>query len=332
MNILLTFAANKTDIIKYFKNAIGNTGKVFAGDCTFNYSLTKADGYLITPEASDDSYISVLTDYCKENNISAIIPFSDMDLLVLSKNKNKLQNTGISVVISNESLIEICVDRWKTHLFLESKGLKHPKTHIDLDEVKRELGIGTLSFPLYLIPRFKTEIMVGVQVNNLEELYVFYRKIQKKTLNKSDNNDNIIIQEIISYDKYGFCLLNDLQGNNITSVSLKKLDSSFNDTFEAQVEDSKPFEKIIILLTSELKHIAYLEVNCGLHESSDVIVSDICPRFGYNYPFWHVTGANFPKQIVDWLNGLPVSPDNINPIIGAKGGKEYLSVVPFDFE
>ena len=105
MNILLSFAGDKTDMVEYFKKAVGNTGKVFANDYALKYALTQADGYFIISHECNNDYISVLTDYCKKNNISAIIPLSDFDLPVLSKNKQKLKSIGITATVSDEEAV-----------------------------------------------------------------------------------------------------------------------------------------------------------------------------------------------------------------------------------
>lgn len=329
MNILLSFAGGRTDMIQYFKQAAGNTGKVYACDCMFNYSLTLADGYLITPQTCDDSYISILTDYCEKNNISAIIPLSDNDLSILSKNKNKIQNIGISVIVSDESVINICIDRWKMHLFLKSAGIRQPRLYIDPDLAKQDFEAGTLSFPLYLEPRLITERTIEiVVVDSPEEFDLFYRKMQK---NMSLQNDrNIIIQEDITGIQYGLCLLNDLKGNYVTSVSLQKLKTEDVDATIGQVEDSRPFQKVINILSSELRYIACLEVDCIMQESGEPVILEIYPRFGYNYPFWQVAGVDFPKQIISWLNGKPTSSGYITPEIGVKGCRETSMPVFFE--
>lgn len=333
MNLLLSIAGDKTDMIQYFKYAVGNTGKVFASDCSLKYSLTQADGYLITPQAYDDSYITVLSDYCNKNNITAIIPLSDADLFVLSKNKNKLCDLGISVIVSDESVVDICIDRWKTYLFLESIGVKQPKSYIDVEAAKRDIESGTLAFPLFLSPRLYSEKENVIDVYNFEEFDLFYRKMEQKLSNASDlyKDKAIVIQEEIYGDKYGLCIFNDLQGNFVSASSLHKISATRDETMIASVDKIKPFEHIIELFSSELKHVACLEIDCCLQEAGDVIISEIHTRFGKNYPFWHVAGANFPKQIVDWINGFPTSQDNLNTLIGVKGCREKLLPFHFDF-
>ena len=320
MNILLTFAADKTEMIQYFKQAVGNTGKVFASNCMVNYSLTQADGYLISPHAYEKSYIPDITDYCKKNNITVIVPLSGADLSVLSKNKNKLYDLDISVIVSDESVIDICIDRWKTIAFLKSIGVNHPKTYIDLKAAKRDIEAGLLSFPLFLKPRFSFEKTNGIDVDTIEELDLFYRKMQKSIIYSSDfqqnENQHIIIHEEIHGDRYGVSMLHNLKGNYVVGFTLRKLTATGDNIQLAHIENIMSLDFINKLISSGLKPISCFEIECYLKESGEITVSEINPYFGKQYPLIHAAGANFPKQIIDWLNGFPVLPDNISCEIG----------------
>ena len=64
MNILLTSAGRRTYMVKYFKNALGGSGKVFASNSVLTNTLLQADEYVLTPYIYDNKYISFLVDYC----------------------------------------------------------------------------------------------------------------------------------------------------------------------------------------------------------------------------------------------------------------------------
>ena len=68
MNILLTSAGRRTYMVKYFKNALDGSGKVFASNSVLTNTLLQADEYVLTPYIYDNKYISFLVDYCKKKN------------------------------------------------------------------------------------------------------------------------------------------------------------------------------------------------------------------------------------------------------------------------
>ncbi len=134
-NILLTSVGRRGYLVQYFKDALGKTGEIFVSNSTditpaFNYT----DNTVTTPLIYDDNYINFLLEYCKENKIQAIISLFDVDLAILSKNKKIFEKYGIRVIVSEQDVIEICNDKWKTYNFLKENGFNTVNTYINLEE------------------------------------------------------------------------------------------------------------------------------------------------------------------------------------------------------
>ncbi len=85
MNILLSSVGRRSYMVRYFKKALGKNGLVHAGNSVETYAMQVADRSVITPLIYDTTYIDFLFDYCKKNDINAIIPLFDIDLPVLSR-------------------------------------------------------------------------------------------------------------------------------------------------------------------------------------------------------------------------------------------------------
>ena len=61
MNILITSAGTRGYLIRYFKEALKEKGKIFAADCSkYAPALYNADNYFIVPTVSDKNYIDEL--------------------------------------------------------------------------------------------------------------------------------------------------------------------------------------------------------------------------------------------------------------------------------
>ena len=117
MNILLTTAGRRSYLINYFKEALAGKGLIYAGNSDYTPALQAADRYVITPLIYDDTYISFLMNFAKQNNIDAIIPLFDIDLPILAKSKDIFDEHNIKVIVSDYKITEICNDKWKTYLF-----------------------------------------------------------------------------------------------------------------------------------------------------------------------------------------------------------------------
>jgi carbamoyl-phosphate synthase large subunit len=335
LNILITSIGRGTDMTVIFKNALGENGRLFVSNSLMTSALFKADGYTITPLITDETYVDFLLEYCKTNDINAIISWFDLDLAVLSKNKERFEKNNITVLVSDEQVIKTCNDKWNTHRFLASLGLKQPKTYIDMELLKQDLQSNVISFPVMMKPRWGSGSIGLFRIDDFDELDVLYRKTHKiifssvvKYESAANANQCIIVQEKLNGAEHGLDILNDLNGNYVVTVAKKKLLIQ-KSTQTAQIVDSKPFEEVAKAISTNLKHIGNLDLDCFLTEQGDIEVIDLNVRFGGQYAFDHMAGANFPKQIIDWLLGLPTSPENIHVEIGARGCKEDSPAVRF---
>lgn len=334
MNILLTSAGRRTYMIEYFKTVLGGKGKVYASNSTFTYTLTKADEYVITPGIYDSEYINFLLSYCKKNSICAVISLFDIDLPVLAKNKEIFKNNGIELIISDYKVTSICNDKWKTYGFLVSIGIKQPRSFIKLTDAKKAIVDNVVSYPLFIKPRWGMGSIGIYKVETDEELDILYKKLHREIFNTYlkyesllDVDSCIIIQESIKGQEYGIEVLNDLDGNYVTTFAKKKIAMRAGETDVAITVESEPFTAIGKKISQELKHVAILDVDCFVTEKEEIYVLEMNCRFGGQYPFTHLSGVNVPKQIIEWLNGDGTNMSILEQTNGVRGCKELNAVV-----
>lgn len=174
MNILLTSAGRRTYMVNYFKNVLKGKGKVYASNSVYTYTLQQADNYIITPQIYDDNYIEFLLNYCKKENIQAIISLFDIDLPVLAKNRDIFEKQGIKLVVSDYNVTTICNDKWQTYEFLCRINVKQTPSYINKAEAIKALKQGIISYPLYIKPRWGMGSIGIYKVDNEDELNILY--------------------------------------------------------------------------------------------------------------------------------------------------------------
>ena len=104
MNILFTSVGRRTYLVEYFKEALNGEGKIYVANSDANSpAFLVADESVVSPLIYDEKYIPFLLDYCKNNEISAIISLFDIDLPILSKNKELFKQNGITVDVKIET-------------------------------------------------------------------------------------------------------------------------------------------------------------------------------------------------------------------------------------
>lgn len=313
MNLLITSAGRRGYIVEYFKKAIGNDGRVYAGNSSpLSAAFSYADGHVITPLIYNDAYIPFLLDFCKKNRIDAVIPLFDVDLLVLAQNEQKFREIGTRVIVSDVQVVERCNDKWKTWLFCRENGIQTAKTYLRLEDVYSDIKKKLLLFPLIVKPRWGMGSIAMFEAEDCRELEILYekcrREIQKSYLKYEaafDWDNCVIIQQKLGGAEYGIDIINDLEGNYRSNVVRKKHAMRSGETDCASVVREKAVSEFAEKLGKCSGHIGNMDVDVFVDEGQ-VCILEMNARFGGGYPFSHLAGVDLPRAIVKWLKGEEV--------------------------
>lgn len=308
MNILITSVGRRTYMVEYFKEALGAKGEIHAANSELTYAVQLADRYVITPAIYDTSYIRSLIEYCKKNDIKAIISLFDIDLPVLSKNRSAFDEIGVKLIVSDFKFVDICNDKWKTYQFLMANHFNAPKTFLSLKSAQDAVLAGEICFPLIVKPRWGMGSIGIFEADDETEMNVFYEKT-KNTISKTylkyesaaATEESVIIQEKIDGSEYGLDVFNDLDGNFMACVPKQKIAMRAGETDIARVIKSPEFVEIGKSLSRCTGHIANLDVDFFVGKDSKCYILELNCRFGGQYPFAHLAGVNFPAAIVEML-------------------------------
>ena len=331
MNILFTCAGRRTYLLKYFKENMSAGDKVVATDMQSSApALQVADVKLQVPAVYDPHYLDVTLQICKEQKVDALFSLNDLELPILAENKAKFEAEGVKVVVSDPSVIDIAFDKYKTAQWVESLGLKSPKTYVRLEDAKCALQSGELSFPLFMKPRWGSGSIGLESIADMEELDIYYHLLMKKIKNSilataSVGDDYIMIQEKLTGNEYGLDVMNDLEGNNVGVSVKQKLAMRAGETDKAITVDSAELREIGCKIGTALKHIGNLDVDIMQNANGDYCVLELNPRFGGGFPFSYEAGVNLPKALIKWIKGEQVDKGILLPEYGRMFSKnDYL--------
>jgi len=159
-NILITSLSDKVPLILAVKAAskkLGNEGKIIGADIDKNCIGSYFVDHFYEIEKLSDINLNSFLEYCKSNNIKAIIPTRDGELLWFAKNMTFFSKHGIAIMISEAKAIESCIDKLKFAETLEKKNFPTIKTTNTIDNldaasfvVKEQFGAGSRSIGLNL--------------------------------------------------------------------------------------------------------------------------------------------------------------------------------------
>lgn len=331
MNILFTCAGRRTYLLKYFKEQLGHGDKIIGADMQLTApALSAADVRVVVPAVYDEHYIDALIKICKEHNVDILISLNDLELPILAKNKGLFTQIGVTPVVSDPEVIDICFDKLRTSEFITSLGLNTPKTYANIDAALRAIKSGELHFPVVLKPRWGSA-SIGIEfVDNEKDLRIIYdlikRKILRGILGEVSQHDKnfILIQEKITGKEYGLDVMNDLNGRNVGVAVKEKLAMRAGETDKAVTVDSSDLRYIGEVIGKNLRHIGNLD--CDILEMDDkYYVLELNPRFGGGFPFSYEAGVNLPKAIIEWAQGKSFERSQLIPTYGLTFAKcDYL--------
>lgn len=328
MNILLTSVGRRAYMVKYFKEVLGDTGKVYVCNSDDKSIAFKyADEKVISPLIYDENYIPFLLDYCKKKSIDILISLFDIDLLMLAKHKKQFEETGTRVIVSNPQIVEICNDKWKTYQFLVNNGFHAPVTFLNINDVLEKITQGKLDYPIVVKPRYGCgSISVAIAYDE-EDLHYLTKKANMDIANSylkyesAAAEEKVIYQECLSGQEYGADIINDLEGKNKSVIVRKKIAMRSGETDIAELVDEPAIRRELEKLSQVTKHIANMDCDIFLVDGAPYIL-EMNARFGGGYPFSHMGGCNLPKAIVEWVKGNTVDKNVISARAGVTGFKE----------
>lgn len=322
MNILFTCAGRRTYLLKYFKENLSEGDKVVATDMQLSApALQVADVKLQVPAVYDPKYIDITLQICKEQKIDALLSLNDLELPLLAENKARFEAEGVKVIVSDPKVIDIAFDKYKTAQWVESLGLKSPKTFVRLEDAKRALQTGELVFPLFMKPRWGSGSIGLETIADMEELDIYYNLLMKKVkktilATASVGDEYIMIQEKLTGNEFGLDVMNDLKGNHVAVSVKQKLAMRAGETDKAVTLDLPEVREIGRKIGEALKHIGNLDVDVMQNAKGEYCVLELNPRFGGGFPFSYEAGVNLPKAIIEWIKGNEVDAAMLQPAYG----------------
>lgn len=321
-------------MVKYFKEVLGETGKIFVSNSSnASVAFKYADETVVSPLIYDKNYIPFMAEYCKKNRIDILIPLFDIDLLVLARHRQEFAKIGTRLIVSDKKIISVCNDKYKTYEFLRDNGFNTPKSFINFDEVLKELAAKKLTYPIVVKPRYGCG-SIGVSLaQDEEDLKYLTKKVNADIAEsylkyESDASDEkVIYQECLRGQEYGADIINDLNGNFRSVTVRKKIAMRSGETDIAKIVYDDVITDCLKKLSTVTRHIANMD--CDIFTVDGVpYILEMNARFGGGYPFSHTAGCNLPKAIVEWASGSEIDDGILKAKVGTTAFKElYITEI-----
>ncbi len=292
-NILILSAGTRNKVVQYFKKALNGDGRVIATDCSnLAPAIYDADKYYIVPRMTDEGYLDVILDICKNEQISGVLSLIDPELSLLSDNVEKFAEVGTKVIGSSYELCERSLDKYKMYKWLVDNGYKCAKSYMNKEEFFADLDDGTAKFPVFVKPARGSASISISKVTDRETVELLFA-----------HEDGLMIQEFLDGQEIGADVYIDMISGEVVSIfTKKKLKMRAGETDKAvSFKDEKLFE----LIKEFVDRAGYRgQIDIDIFDiNGEYYISEVNPRFGGGYPHAYESGSDHMSLIVNNLNG-----------------------------
>lgn len=289
-NILILSAGRRVELLNLFKEAakkMNINSDVIAGDLSrLAPALYFADKHILFPRIDSGEYISEIIKQSNIHNIKLIIPTIDTELLILSKNKEKIENeTSARVLISEIEIIEICRDKIRTQEFIEKNNFLIPRMY-ETQEINEKS-----TYPLFIKPLDGSSSHNIFKVNNFNEFEV-YSSIVKKP----------IIQDFMEGEEYTVDVFLDFNSKVITVAPRLRISVRDGEISQGKIIKNAEIIREVRKLMEVLKPIGHITVQL-MKTKRGIEFIEVNPRFGGGAPMTIMSGANSCENLFKLLKG-----------------------------
>ncbi|MBA3045812.1 MAG: ATP-grasp domain-containing protein [Euryarchaeota archaeon] len=258
-----------------------------------SFGLFKADKGLLVPPARDPCFIDSVIKMCKREKVWVLFPGSEIELKIISDNRDSFKENDIYLPINTKEVIDLCLDKKRTFDFLKSKNVSIPKT-VAIDT---EADISDVDFyPSIIKPYLGTGGSKNVFIaQDSSELYFFCKYLLKY------GNKPLVQEYVGSYEnEYTVGILSGHDGKIISTVALKRqILSGLSNKLKAPSLNAKGMALAVSSGISQGKIVD----DKGLIEGCNEIAKKVGSRGPLNIQCRYVEGVIYPFEINPRISG-----------------------------
>lgn len=300
MNILFCSVGRRCELLKDFRTTLGNQGKIVVTDNSpVAPAMAFADKAYLVPLISDPSYISIILDICKKEEIQAITTLIDPEIMLLAKHRAEFEELGVTVLAPYEETAKLCFNKYDMYRFLIEKEINTVKTYGTYDEFVGAYKTGEIDFPVFVKPRTGSGSVGARKIDTLELLEQV-----------TQQDPSLIIQELMTgNDLDADVYVDTISHKSVAIFSKRKLSTTIggaNKTISFKDRELFAFvEKII----NVMQFNGPIDMDF-FYQNGQYYLSEINPRFGGAYLHAYGAGVDFVKLIKENIEGKE-NPANI---------------------
>jgi carbamoyl-phosphate synthase large subunit len=276
IKILFLASHWRVSLIKTFQGAKQSMKLICADSDPLAASFKEADRFQVLPLFLDSNCLQSLLEICKAEKVSALVPLTNKAIEFMADHRNELEVDGRRLWIPQNSVIEICHDKWKLFEFLIDEEFDTPLTFLP--------GKIESPFPLIAKPRRGEGSKDVFVLENSEDLEFYMKKCPQHVFQKRIDGQEF------SVDTYF-----DQQGSPRLIVPRERLEVRGGEVMTSRVNMDAGIIDRVKALGARLG----LTGPCTIQGIQDdkFYFTDVNLRFGSGYVHTIFAGGNVPLMM-----------------------------------
>ncbi len=281
--------------LKYYKEMNWNIVGIDVDDKSAGFNNVSKS--YIVPKYSDMNCFKIIEEIINKEEIDLVFPSVNEGLLEWSKRKRYFYDKyKTKVIISHETAINICFDKWNTYNFFVDSNIPTPKTSLSLecDLIKPRIGRGS----------------AGI--------------VYKDKLSDNFSMEGKISQEIVTGDEYTIDILCDFNSKPIYIVPRKRLGVTTGLSVKGVTIYDEKIVHYCKIIVEKLKPIGIINIQC-FKDGDNISFIEINPRIAGGSSLTFASTENWFKAIECFVQGKIYEPKEI--IYGRYMFRTYEDVI-----
>jgi carbamoyl-phosphate synthase large subunit len=285
-NVLFLSAGRRVELVQAFLAEMrerDREAKLFAVDFNAHQSAAcqVADKFFSAPRVTEPSYISFVLELCKANDICLIIPTIDTELIPLARYREKFNEAGINVVISDLDLVRRCRDKRLTADLFQELGIKSPAI----------FSKNALHLPCFAKPYDGSSSVGAKKIDSNDQI----------TSNLL-SDEKIMFMELVGldYTEYTVDTYFDQAGELRCLVPRKRIEIRAGEISKGLTQKDKVYDYVLPKIKKLIGARGCITLQLFVRDNpEDFLGLEINPRFGGGYPLAYAAKANFVGWLLD---------------------------------
>ena len=285
--VLFTCAGQRVDIV----SAFGRAGAItVATDVNpLAPALYHADRFELVGRVDEPGYVATLTELVRVHDVRLIVPLTDLDQLVLARERERL---GAVVLLPDADVVERIGDKYLAHAFLEERGIASPATWLPAEVP------GDVAFPILVKAREGYGSRHIYRAENRDELDFFLRYTPVDS----------VVQAVCTGVEFSIDVFCDLDARCLNAIPRTMIESKGGESIKGM--SIKDWELIEFgrSVAEVLGIRGPANIQCFREPDGTLAVTDINPRFGGGFPLPLAAGGRYPELAIAVASGEQPSP------------------------